>query len=98
MENFSVISYNTNMSKINTQAVPDTNLAILCQDIRAELSKTLREMADLLSISESTYRNWEKGRSEPTGQAMYKLLKLRDLHQKNITKARTKKPPVITNL
>ena len=90
------ISYTSHMSKQladqpqSLKVIPDADLAILCRDIREEMHLTQKQIAELVGVTETTYANWEHNRTQPTGQAIYKLLKLRETNSKKIANAPAK--------
>lgn len=47
--------------------------------LRQSQNLTQRNVADKLGCSESTYANWEQGRTEPSIRDMYALLALFDI-------------------
>lgn len=89
MENLSSVGYNGAMPKQN-ESIPDTDLAILCRQIRQETGLTQKEIALLVGVSEDSYANWENGRHKPTGQAVYKLVQIQNKHREDQRKKLSK--------
>lgn len=63
---------------VQIKPIDDENLPGLLKETRKKLGLSLEEMVIILDTSERTCRRWESGESEPGGQCIARIHKLRE--------------------
>ncbi|KAF0234987.1 MAG: hypothetical protein FD167_4631 [bacterium] len=63
---------------INMPPLPNIDLAQLCKQVRVEAGLTQEEIAKIIGTTGRSYRRWEAGELQPSGQFTAKILALRD--------------------
>lgn len=63
-----VLGYNSEMQ---------IDFSALCKELRSKGKYSQQEMSDLLEVNLRTYQRWEEGVTEPSAQAVVRLLSLK---------------------
>ncbi len=60
------------------KTIPEQNLPAFLRETRRKIGLTVEEIAELLETTSRSYRRWETGENDPSGQAIAKLYQLRE--------------------
>src|SRR5690349_16877204 len=66
------------MKKLTNKPLPEQNLPNFLKETRKKLGLSAEEIAKLLETTSRSYRRWENGENDPSGQAIAKLHYLRE--------------------